>query len=217
MPNYLNQATKFYLPESGTILMPFDATAFITSFPVYCANEGQADNIRNLTEFLEDGDYTYQFITRACPTTQQEGGSNVILASQGYEDQISVPTGSFLTMIGGISQLSTDGSLGRFRVQFYDAGAQATICDSYVPSDAISGRFTQLPQTGSGMLTNVNANKNLFILPSPLTITSPGQLNVQITNLESVTVTIDMAFFFATPIMGYNPVDPAWVGNAVGR
>ena len=221
MPQYLNQATNFHLPNSGTILMPFDATAFVTSFPVYCANEGQADNIRNLTQFLEDGDYTYQFITRACPTTQQQGGSNIILANQGYEDQISVPTGSFLTMIGGISQISGGEDAppvaGKFRVQFYDAGAQATISDSWVPSDAISGRFTQLPQTGSGMLTTVSGNKNLFILPSPLSITSPGQLNVQIVNLEDVTAEIDMAFFFAAPIMGYNPVDPAWIGNAVGR
>lgn len=217
MPQYLNQASKFYLPESGSILLPFDATAFVTSFPVYCANEGQADNIRNLTEFLEDGDFTYQFISRACPTTQQQGGSNLILASQSYEDQISVPAGSFLTMIGGISQQVATGASGKFRVQFYDAGAQATICNSWVPSDAISGRFTQLPQTGTGMLTTVSANKNLFILPSPLSITSPGQLNVQITNLEAVTVTIDMAFFFATPIEGYGAIDPAWIGNAVGR
>jgi hypothetical protein len=216
MPQYLNQVTKFTLPESGTILMPFDAEAAVASLPVFCANSGQQDIIRHLLEFLEDGDYTYQFISRACPTTEQQGGSNVILANQSFEDQISVPAGSFLTMIGGISQVSPN-VYGRFRVKLYDAGAQASITQDWANAFCMSGKFTQLPQTGTGMLTTVDENKNLFILPSPLAITSPGQLNVQITNLEAETVTIDMAFFFATPIEGYNPIDPAWVGNAVNR
>lgn len=213
MAKYLNEITKFHLPPSGTILMPFDAEAAVASLPVYCSSSRQAGVIQHLLEFLEQGDYQYQFISRACPTTQQQGGSNVMLANQSFEDQISVPTGSFLTMIGGIT---TDPVAG-FRVQFYDAGSQSSISDGWVGSDSICGRYTQLPQTGTGMLTNVAGNKGLLILPSPLAITSPGQLNVLITNLSDNTATIDMAFYFACPVGNYDMVHPSWVGNAVGR
>jgi hypothetical protein len=208
----LNENTNFQLPPSGKIIMPFPVEAAVTSLPVFCASEGQASVLAKLVEFLEDGNY--QWIVRACPTTQQQGPSNVVLPNQSFEDQISVPVGSFLIAIGGISTDLVNG----FRVQFYDAGAQATISDSYMNFNNISGRFSQLPQTGIGMLTTVSAAKNLFILPSPLSITSPGQLNVQITSLSSQTTTIDMAFFFAAPF-GNNlqEVNGAVIGNAVSK
>lgn len=211
----LNENTRFQLPPTGQILLPFDATSAITSLPVYCANAGQEEILANLVAFLEDGDYSYQFISRACPTTQQQGGSNTILGFQSFEDQISVPTGSFLTMIGGIS--SQGATNGGFRVRFYDAGAQATISDGWVNANTIVGRFKQLPQTGTGMVTSVNADEGLFILPSPLAITSPGQLNVEITNLSPNMAIIDMAFYFATPVGYFNQVIPAWAGNAVNK
>jgi hypothetical protein len=210
----LNENTNFRLPDSGRIIMPFAVEAAVASLPVFCASPGQASILDKLIEFLVDGNY--QLIIRACPTTQQQANSNVFLANQSYEDQISVPTGSFLTMIGGIISGDTDHK--GFRVQFYDAGAQAQISDGYVHSNTISGRYTQLPQTGQGMLTTVSADKNLFILPSPLSITSPGQLNVQITNLNGQTATIDMAFFFAAPFGSNLPtVNGAIIGNAVSK
>ena len=193
--------------------MPFDVGAAVTSLPVFCASPGQASVLEKVVNFLEDGNY--QLSIRACPSTLQQGASNVFLPMQSFEDQISVPAGSFLTMIGGKITGNTDGNL--FRVQFYDAGAQAPISDNYVNSNCISGRFDQLPQTGTGMLTTVSASKNLFILPSPLSISSPGQLNVMITSLSAQTVTIDMAFFFAVPMAGYNTVNGAIIGNAVRK
>jgi hypothetical protein len=130
-----------------------------------------------------------------------------------FEDQISVPHGSFLTMIGGITTQPTFG----FRFQIYDASAQAAISDGFVNSQCCTGRFKQLPQTGTGMLTTVSSDKGLFILPAPLAISSPGQLNIQIVNLAPVTATIDMAFYFAVPVGSFSQTNGAVVGNAVNR
>lgn len=207
----LNQATNFRLPPSGQIIMPFEVGAAVTSLPVFCASHGQAAVLECLMQFMEQEDF--QFITRACPSTMQQSFSNNIPPNQTYEDQISVPAGSFLTMIGGITSQPSDG----FRFQLYDAGAQAYLSDAYMNGNCCAGRFTQLPQTGTGMLTTVNGNKNLFILPSPLSISSPGQLNVNIVNLSANTATIDMAFIFAAPKGIAGQVTPSWIGNVVGR
>lgn len=209
--------SSFTLPDRLPILMDFPLETAIVSLPVFYANSVVHSILEPLIELMNDGDY--QLIVRACPSTQQDGGSNTILGNQTYEDQISVPTGSFLIMVGGIAKEITDGepdNLG-FRVKWYDSGAQADLMGGYVHSNLLSGRFTQLPQTGTGMLTTVTGNKNLFILPSPLTITSPGQLNVQITNLSANTAVIDMAYYFAAPIGGFAQVKGAWVGNAVNK
>lgn len=218
--NQLNENSKFTLPPMGKILMPFNVEAAVASLPVYSANEGQASIIETWINFLTDGNY--QYITRACPTTQQEGGSNIILANQSFEDQISVPAGSFLTAIGGISQQQAGGSAGTvnnglLRYELYDAGAQAPIFDGFVNGNCGAGKFTQLPQTGTGMLTTVSTNKSLYILPSPLAISSPGQLNVKLVNLAAYTVVVDMAFFFATPMGDFGGVNGAVIGNAVRR
>jgi hypothetical protein len=207
----LNQVTNFRLPPGGQLILPFEKGSAVTSLPVFCASHGQAAVLEMLTQFMEGEDF--QFITRACPSTQQQSFSNTIPANQTYEDQISVPAGSFLIMIGGIS---TDPVSG-FRVFLYDAGAQAPLCDAFVNGNCISGNFTQLPQTGTGMLTTVSGNKNLFILPAPIAMASPGQLNVQIVNLSQASATIEMAFIFAAPIAPMGKVEPSWVGNSVGR
>lgn len=205
-----NQNGTFTLPDSGRLIMPFDIEAAISSLPVFCASPGQASVIDTVLEFLvQDG---YQLIMRACPSTLQQGASNDVLGYQTYEDQISVPAGSFLTMLGAITN-QTEG----FRFKLYDAGAQADLSDGFIHSNCMTGRFTQLPQTTIGMLTSLTSNKNLFILPSPLSITSPGQLNVQITNLSASTARIDMAFYFATFVGHYANVASARVANSVSR
>lgn len=217
--NQLNENSKFTLPPSGKIFLPFNVEAAVSSLPVYSANEGQASVIETWINFLTDGNY--QYITRACPTTQQEGGSNIILANQSFEDQISVPAGSFLTAIGGFAQ-AVGGSAGvvnngLFRYELYDAGAQAPIFDGFVNGNTGTGRHIQNAQTGTGMRTFITGGKSLYILPSPLAISSPGQLNVKIVNLASYSVVIDMAFFFATPVGDFGGVNGAVIGNAVRR
>ena len=65
--------------------------------------------------------------------------------------------------------------------------------------------------------TAVSANENLFILPSPLAICAPGQLNVQIVNLSTSTANIDMAFYFAVPNGNLGETSAALVTNTVKR
>lgn len=212
----------FSLPSSGRILMPFSIEAAIQSLPVFCASQGMAGVLDTALEYLIQGGY--QWIVRTAPSTQQQGGSNVILANQGFEDQISVPTGSFLIMVGGIGFIQSDPSSAanpfntvdsNFRTKWYDAGAQAAISDGFVHAICNTGKF--IPRNNVKLATTINANENLFILPSPLSITSPGQLNVQIVNLKAQSMQIDMAFYFAAPMNGNMKTKGAVIGNAVGR
>ena len=203
----------FTLPEAGMLLMPFDIESAVESLPVYCGSEQQASVIKYLTRFLEGG---YHLEVRACPSTLQQGNSNVIAANQQYEDQISIEAGSFLTMIGG---RSTAGSINPgFRVNVYDAGAQVSLTNGFIHSGSISGRIDYDPNNPIIDGATLTQNRAMFILPAPLAISSPGQLNIQIVNLATVTATIEMAFYFAVP-NGTNdePSYPANVVNAVSR
>lgn len=200
----------FTLPPSGRLLLPFVKEAAIESLPVFCSNHLQATVASYLTRFLLED---YHLAIRASPSTQQTGPSNVILSNQTFEDQLSISAGSFLTMIAG----HTDQTDAAFRVKWYDAGAGEYSMDDYCHSATITGQFTQLPRTGTGQLTTVGQDKNLFILPSPLAITHPGQLNISIVNLSANTATIDMAFFFASPNGHMDIVTAAAVTNSVKR
>lgn len=183
----------FTLPPSG-LRFPFDTAAAPESLAVFCGSPQQATVISYATRFLLEN---YHFAVRACPSTQQQGGSNTILANQSFEDQISIPAGSFLTMVAG----HTDQTDAGFRTRWYDAGAQQYVSDGFIHQNMCSGQFTPFVGNGSGFVDggSLNGSKNLFILPAPLSITSPGQLNVQIVNLSANTAVIDMAFFFACP------------------
>ncbi len=208
----------FTLPTGG-MRLPFDIDAAISSFATYCANGMQASIAEYLTKFLTEGGY--HLVIRCAPSTLQQGNSNTILANQSYEDQLSVPIGSFLIMVGGINSIpvgderAPNVNLG-FRAAWYDAGSQQSDTDSYINGNLISGFFTQLPQTGQGMLTTVGDSKSLFVLPSPLVITSPGQLTVKLVNLSQVTTVIDMAFYFAAP-NGDGELGAAALKNSVTR
>lgn len=203
--------------SSGLLLLPFHISSAIESLPVFCSSGQQASVLSYLTRFLVDD---YHLEIRVAPSTLQSGPSNVILANQQYEDQISIPTGSFLMMVGGRSTASTHGT---FRVRWYNSGSQSECTDDFVNEQMISGRFSQLPQTGTGMLDGTtlvssNSDKNLFILPSPLSITSPGQLNISIVNLSQSTQTIEMAFYFAVPNGTSNQaIQAAAISNATKR
>lgn len=198
----------FTLPASGRLLLPFDVDAAIMSLPVYCGSPYQASVISYATRFLYED---YHFTVRACPSTLQQGGSNTILAMQSFEDNINVPAGSFLVAVAG----KTNQTDAAFRTRWYDAGAQDYISDGFVHSNCCTGRFVPdaVPLDGS----TLTGSKNLFILPSPLSITAPGQLNVQIVNLSANTAIIDMAFFFAVPNGNMGQTNAAVIGNAVRR
>lgn len=202
----------FTLPHSGRLIFPFDIAAAVESLPVFCGNAQQASVIAYGSRFLYED---YHFTVRACPSTQQQGGSNTILAGQSFEDQISVPAGSFLIQVAG----HTDQTDASFRTLWYDAGAQDYISQGFVHANLITGQFTPstAPINGFQDGATLQGNQNLFILPSPLSITTPGQLNVQIVNLSANTAIIDMAFFFAVPNGRMGQTGSAAIPNRVQR
>lgn len=192
---------SFTLPPEGKLILPFAIEAFASSCAVYCVNEGQAQQLEYLLNFLiEEG---YHIAIRACPSTQQQSASNLIAANQSYEDQISVPAGSFLTAIGIFTVTSDASPNSGFRIYLRDAGAQEYFSDDFVHSSLLGGNYTG-PLTGQATQA-VNA-KGLYILSSPISIASPGQINVQIVNLNQVAATIEMAFYFACPNSEFAPV-----------
>lgn len=191
---------SFTLPPSGKLLLPFAIEAFASSAAVYCVNEGQAQALEYMLNFLiEEG---FHIAIRACPSTEQQQASNVIAASGSFEDQISVPAGSFLTAIGIFTKVSSGVENG-FRIFLRDAGAQEYLSDDFIHSKNLGGSYRG---SSDVVATGADQVKGLYILPSPISIASPGQLNVQIVNLNQVSATIEMAFYFAVPNSEYVPV-----------
>lgn len=205
---------NFTLPSGGEILLDFDVCAYLNSLAAYQHTETAMSRIDPLKEFQYDGGYAGT--VRTCPSTQQQNASNAIPANSMFEDQLSVPEGSFLTMIGGISFLAS-GAFGKFRVRIYDVGAQSYLSDDFVQAANLSG-YVQGNAVATGFVDGATlgqtGSNGLFILPSPIAVSSPGQLTVQIVNLENSSVTIDMAFYFAVPLHGLAKVEAAWVSNA---
>lgn len=178
--------------SNGAMYLPFDIASSLDSLPLYAQSEHTNFLIETAKMILWDD--RYHFEARAVPSTLQQGNSNLIVANQQYEDQISVSSGSFLLGIGAIgwqyANAQGSGNVttthANYRIRLYDAGAQDWISDDFVRAPNISGN-------SSGTYVGP------FWLPSPLSITSPGQLNVSIVNLDAVAISVEMAFFFAAP------------------
>lgn len=200
-----------FTPPDGGFVMPFDVNAYLNALPAYQHSEVAVQRLDNLRRFQEDGNYVSSI--RACPTTLQQTSSNVVAANAMFEDQISVPEGSFLLMIGGVSVVSA-GVFGKFRIRIYDVGSQCYLSDDFVGNGNISG-YHQANQTGfvNGATVGQVGQNGLFMLESPIAVASPGQLAIQFVNLEASQVTIDMAFYFASPIHNKVEVTPAWASN----
>ena len=203
---------NFPLPRGGVPMM-FDTCAYLNSLSAYQHSETAMSRIDPLKEFQYDDNYV--LLIRACPSTGLQNASNVIPANSMFEDQMSVPEGSFLTMVGGVSRKAA-GTFGKFRIRLQDVGSQCYLSDDYVNGGNISGFLQAVPATGfvDGATLGQTGNNGLFILPSPIAVSSPGQLSIQIVNMENESVTLDMAFYFAIPLHQHTEVKAAWVSNA---
>lgn len=192
---------SFTLPPGGKMLLPFEIESAASSLAVYSVNEQQAQTLSYMLNCLiEEG---FHISVRACPSTQQQQASNLIGASQSYEDQISVPAGSLLSAIGIYSFTSDASADAGFRIYLRDAGAQEYFSDDFVHSKVLGGNYAG---PANGRATQASQALGLYILPSPISIASPGQINVQIVNLNQVAATIEMAFYFACPNEQFTPV-----------
>lgn len=222
------KTANFDYPSSG-LGIPFSYDAALTSLPAYCASHRTGSLLDPLIEFLNDG--SYLLAIRSIPSTQQQNASNLIQPNQTYEDNINVPEGSFLMMIGAVGLDGTQTGVqtaGKFRVRLYDVGSQSYLSDDFVHMLNLGGNIVSSPLTGQpfygqqqnymqGLGTNQQTTHGMFILPSPIAISSPGQLTVQIVNLSDSANEVDMAFYFAIPIGKHTPVSPASVSGNFNR
>ena len=216
--SYPNEGLKIYFATDGAT----------TSLPVYGGKPSKL--LDPALEFMNDGSYILGI--RSIPSTQQQNASNLIQPNQTYEDNINVPEGSFLTMIGAVgldgSQTGVQTS-GLFRVRLFDVGSQSYLSDDFVHCLNLGGNIVSSPVANGqpfdgqqqnfvrGLGTNPLNGHGLFILPSPIAISSPGQLTVQIVNLSNNANEVDMAFYFAIPVGQHTQVSPASISGNFNR
>lgn len=180
------------LPESWTV-----------SLPAYACNPQAGQLLDPLSLYINAWNYAFRVMV-------VPGSNNAqINPSQSVEDSINIDPGSYLTMITGSSLVVTDGngSVGNtlglgFRLQIYDQGAGRAVYSTDVSGQA---------QSGAGSSQHVAAGYEFdylgngfpfgpFILPSPLVVLRPGQLNIKVINLDPVNICdIQVVMFFAVP------------------
>jgi hypothetical protein len=221
---------NFSYPDGG-LGIPFSYDAALRSLPAYCASHRTGSLLDPLAEFLNDG--TYILGIRSIPSTQQQNASNLIQPNQTYEDNITVPEGSCLMMIGAVGLDGTQTGVqtaSKFRVRLFDVGSQSYLSDDFVHMLNIGGNISAQRLTGQpfygqqqfasgyqGIGADQLVTHGLFILPSPIFVSSPGQLTVQIVNLSNSANTVDMAFYFALPIGNHQAISPASVSGNFNR
>ena len=224
------KTANFDYPNSG-LGIPFSYDAALGSLPAYCASHRTASLLGPLYEFLNDGNYLLAI--RSIPSTQQQNASNLIQPNQTYEDNINIPEGSFLMMIGAVGLDGTQTGIqssGQFRVRLFDVGSQSYLSDDFVHCLNIGGNIAAPKLTGQpfvgqqqfssgyvGIGADQQITHGMFILPSPIAVSSPGQLTVQIVNLSNNANEVDMAFYFAIPIGNHTPVSPASISQNFTR
>lgn len=108
-----------------------------------------------------------------------------IAASSPHEAKVVLPPGSYLVGLSGSSSEAAG-----FDVQIRLAGSQQQLC---------SQRAAHPNLAGGALPTAEGAYNQVFILPKPLVITSPGELIVQLWNKATTANTIQLVLFVAVP------------------
>lgn len=111
--------------------------------------------------------------------------ANRQIAGRGtFEDQISLPAGSFLVSIS-----SSSSQTAGFRFSIVDAGTRERIASDTVMSGVLSGSPRKFAARGGP-----------FFLPAPWTVSDAGLVLVQISNLAVAANVIDLHLQFAEPL-----------------
>lgn len=175
-----------YLPETA-----------LDNLAVYAANGLTSSMLDPLRMYLNAWNYALRIMV-------VPGSINAVIApSQSFEDQVSIVPGSYLTMITGAALNASNLAaltLG-FRLQIYDQGAGRALYSTDVSGQSLSGGTFQTSAVGSEFdYLGTGQPLGPFILPSPLVVLKPGQLNVKVVNLDPVNAAdIQVALFFAVP------------------
>lgn len=193
------------MPESYALnhyVEDISPTEFIDRLPAYdsyAPNFARLDQIRQIIE-----SYNYAPYTVAFPFGSTAGLSFSAFATK--EGSLQIPVGSFLLGITGIgiSSVSDFTTIAPFRFAITDKGSGLGIAErSYVFNSLQAGNSAQPgPLDADGYLTKYMGGSalcgaNVFWLDAPFVITAPGQVQIAITNLSSLSIVAQMAFHFA--------------------
>jgi hypothetical protein len=186
--NNFNQSVK----QPFTI--PVEINDYLNSLPAYY-NSPTSSVLLDLARKINlAGNYTYRGI--CLPS----GGEDVIAAYQSYEGQLALEPGTWITQINGywsnMDDIRQAPNTGGFKLQIYDQGAKASVFARTFGTGDDLGYLPQLASVGWGP----NIPRGSYNLLSPLTILSPGNLVVQVTNMSSVAQTIQVYFACAVPM-----------------
>lgn len=153
----------------------FPVTSALEALPLYQANGLVHSMLEPLKEVMNSGNYFF----RGVPIPRS--GNTNIGARATYEEQISIPNGSYLLYM--TAQSATP--FTRFRFNIFETGSKRSIATEHIKA------MVALPPPGFGITP--------FILPSPLVITREGQLGVSITNLSATAQECGLLLCFAVP------------------
>lgn len=162
-------------------------TAWLDSLPAYNPNPLSEQMLDSLRKIQESGSYYFQ--ANGVPDPDHM----VVAAFDSFEDEISVPPGSILTMVTAYSATSAQGIDDGFKAQIYDKGSKTTLfAATFGKNQAIFDNI--------GLDIYGNPYMGPHILASPFVVLWPGQVNIEIRNMASVANTIQLALFFAIPV-----------------
>lgn len=180
---------------------------YLNALPAYdtCpGNSNRLNQLRKITDSFNYAPYTLAFPFG--PTTGLVFGA---LATK--EGSLQIPVGSFLLGISGFCTTTTmpggEGS-GSFRYSVTDKGSGLGLTErGFIPyRNQSGGSFGAAPVNGP---INISGNfqqyfragiAQVYWLDAPLVITSPGQVQVAMSNLGNSSLTAQIAMHFAYPV-----------------
>ena len=154
----------------------YPITASLEAQPYVQANSLVRSMVEPLMEVLNNGNYYWKGV--GLP----RNGNTLLAARATYEEQVSIPNGSYLLY------LTTDCAtpLSGFRFNLYETGSKRNIAIEPVRSTLVAG-------------ISVLGASFIYVLPSPEIVTREGQFTVSITNLSAAAQDVGLLLCFAVP------------------
>lgn len=164
-------------------------TEYLDNLPLNTLNQGLIEELDIARVFAQSDNYYFQGVP--FPTTI------AFTARQAKSGVITIPAGSYLLSLTGdcfVSSVDEIAGLNAgFTLRIYDKGAKAetAINAQFMKGKMISGVFRA---------ANSTIKQAQYWLKSPMIVTNPGALQIEITALSSVDSSMQVMFGFATPL-----------------
>lgn len=180
---------------------------YLNALPAYDTCPGNSNRLEQLRKITDS--FNYAPYTLAFPFGPTTGLSFGALATK--EGSLQIPVGSFLLGISGFCTTTNipsgeGNSSFRFSVTDKGSGLGLTERGFIFYRNQSGGSFGGVPLNGP---SNISANYQKYLvagiaqvywLDSPLVITSPGQVQVAMTNLGNSSLLAQIALHFAFPV-----------------